>query len=103
AVHSAREYADGTYGFRYDPGISISFKGREIKDVDLWEWWDKVSVSTLILRGSDSDVLNAETAAQMQVRGPKARIVELTGVGHAPMIMDNQQIEIVRGFIIATD
>lgn len=103
AVHSAREYADGTYGFRYDPRVSISFKGCEIKDVDLWEWWDKVSVPTLILRGSDSDVLTAETAAQMQVRGPRARIVELAGVGHAPMIMDNQQIEIVRSFIVATD
>ena len=34
AIHSAREYEDGSYGFRYDPKISISFKEREIKDID---------------------------------------------------------------------
>lgn len=100
AVYSAREYADGSYGFRYDPRISISFRKHEIRDIDLWQQWDQLKASTLVLRGTESDVLSAETAAQMQVRGAKARIVELPGIGHAPMLMDDQQIKIVRNFII---
>ena len=55
---------------------------------------------TLVLRGMQSDVLTIETAAQMQARGAKAKVVELPGVGHAPMIMDDQQIQIVRDFIL---
>ena len=56
---------------------------------------------TLVLRGTESDVLLAETATQMQVRGAKARIVELPGIGHAPMLMDDNQIKIVRDFILS--
>jgi pimeloyl-ACP methyl ester carboxylesterase len=52
------------------------------------------------LRGTESDVLMADTAAQMQVRGAKARIIELPGVGHAPMLMDDNQIKIVRDFVL---
>lgn len=100
AIHSAREYADGSYGFRYDPRIAISFKDREIKDIDLWEQWDQLTNPTLVLRGTESDILTAETAAQMQVRGAKARIVELPGIGHSPMLMDDNQIKIVRDFIL---
>jgi len=34
------------------------------------------------------------------VRGAKARIIELPGIGHAPMLMDDKQISIVRDFIL---
>ena len=101
AIHSAREYEDGSYGFRYDPKISISFKEREIKDIDLWQQWDQLNIPTLVLRGTESDVLSAETTAQMQLRGAKAKIVELPGIGHSPMIMDDYQIKIVRDFILS--
>ncbi len=100
AIHSAREHEDGSYGFRYDPRISISFKEREIKDIDLWNQWDQLHTSTLVVRGVASDVLSSDTAMQMQVRGAKAKIVDLPGVGHAPMLMDDKQIKIVRDFIL---
>ena len=102
AVHSAREYADGTYGFRYDPKIAYSFKAHEITDIDLWQQWDQLTVPALVLRGVESDVLSVQTAAQMQIRGPKAQIVELPGIGHSPMLMDDHQIRIVRDFIKAS-
>lgn len=100
AIHSAHQYEDGSYGFRYDPKIAISFKEHEIRDIYLWEQWDQLKAPTLVLRGMQSDVLTAETAAQMQVCGAKAKVVELSGVGHAPMIMDDQQMQIVRDFIL---
>lgn len=101
AIHSTREYADGSYGFRYDPKIAISFKEHEIKDINLWEQWDQLNIPTLVLRGIESDVLTAEIAAQMQVRGAKARIIELPGIGHAPMLMDDNQIKIVRDWLLS--
>ena len=100
AVHTVREYPDGTYGFRYDPRIAISFQEHEITDIDLWAQWDQLTVPTLVLRGVESDILSAQTAAQMQLRGAKAQIVELPGIGHAPMLMDDNQIKIVRDFIL---
>ena len=99
AIYSMQKYEDGTYGFRYDPRIGTSLKGFEIKDIDLWQQWDQVTVPTLVLRGAESDLLSVDTAAQMKMRGPKAQIVELPGIGHAPTIMNEQQIQIVRNFI----
>ncbi|UJP05174.1 MAG: alpha/beta hydrolase [Nitrosomonas sp.] len=100
AIHSAREYPDGSFGFRYDPRIAISFQSHEIKDIDLWAQWDRLTVPTLVLRGVGSDILSTDTAAQMKLRGAKARIVEFNGVGHSPMLLDVEQIDTVRDFIL---
>jgi pimeloyl-ACP methyl ester carboxylesterase len=101
AIHSMRKFNDGTYGFRYDPKISVSFKEHALQDdVDLWEYWDKLQVPTLVVRGAESDVLLEKTATEMQLRGPKAKIVELPGIGHAPILLDNKQIAIVKNFLL---
>jgi len=44
-------------------------------------------------------LLLAETAKEMTARGPKARLVEFAGVGHAPMLMEQSQTEAVRQFL----
>tara|TARA_R110002073_G_scaffold281321_2_gene445577 strand:+ start:2262 stop:3149 length:888 start_codon:yes stop_codon:yes gene_type:complete len=100
AIHSVRKYNNGTVGFCYDPKISISFKEHVLKDIDLWEQWDQLAVPTLVLRGTESDVLLAETAVTMQARGTKAEIIELSGIGHAPILMDRKQIAIVKNSLL---
>jgi hypothetical protein len=37
------------------------------------------------------------------MRGPKAALTELAGIGHAPTLMHDDQIEIVRAFLLAGD
>jgi hypothetical protein len=46
-------------------------------------------------------MLLAETAQQMTQRGPKATVVEFPGVGHAPALMNEMQIGVVRDFLEA--
>jgi len=100
-IHSARLLDDGTYTFYYDPKISASFKAHALlQDIDLWEYWDLLRVQTLVMRGSESDVLLEETAVQMQERGPKTKVVELPGIGHAPILLDEEQIAIVKNFLL---
>jgi pimeloyl-ACP methyl ester carboxylesterase len=41
----------------------------------------------------------AETAQDMTRRGPKAKLVEFAGIGHAPMLMAADQIKVVRDFL----
>jgi pimeloyl-ACP methyl ester carboxylesterase len=38
----------------------------------------------------------------MTQRGPRAQLVEIAGVGHAPMFFEPDQIAIVRRFLLAT-
>lgn len=101
AIHSVRKFDDGTYGFRYDPRIAESFKRHLTKDIDLWEQWDKLHIPTLVLRGMESDLLSAKTAMEMKVRGNRTQIIELSGIGHAPMLISEDQIKIVNDFLMA--
>ncbi|HSE02388.1 MAG TPA: alpha/beta hydrolase [Burkholderiales bacterium] len=100
-VHGATQHEDGTWGFRYDPGIAIPFRKQPLADVDLWQYWDAITCPTLILRGAQSDLLLKETAAAMTGRGPRPQLVEFAGVGHAPMLMADDQIRVVREFMLA--
>jgi pimeloyl-ACP methyl ester carboxylesterase len=47
-----------------------------------------------------SDLLTKETVAKMADRGPKAKVVEIPGVGHAPTLMHDDQIGLVRDFLL---
>ena len=94
-----RKGDDGIYRPRYDPGIAAAFAVPE-KDLELWLIYDAVRCPTLVLRGELSDLLSPETAAQMTRRGPKAKVIEIDGVGHAPTLMHANQIAIVRDFLL---
>ncbi len=54
-----------------------------------------------MLRGADSGLLLPETAAEMTRRGPRAELVEIAGCGHAPALMDVDQIALVRDWLVA--
>ena len=88
---------DGRFGFVYDPGIAVPF--RDAARADLWPLWDAVACPTLVLRGAESDLLSATTARAMTQRGPKPRLVEFAGVGHAPTLLVRNQVETIVDFL----
>ena len=98
--HVVRSEPDGTLRMHYDPAIAVPFAVRKAgEDVNLWPLYDTLSCPTLLLRGAESDLLTAETARAMAERGPKARCVEFAGVGHAPTLIQPDQIRVVRDFL----
>ncbi len=101
--HGARQHADGNWGFCYDPDIAAPFRKGPAQDVDLWSYWDTITCPTLILRGAESDLLLKTTAEEMQKRGPHAWLVEFSGVGHAPMLMAEDQIAVVKDFLLSPE
>ncbi len=97
-----RKNADGGYRFHYDPKIAEPFKKDMPEgDMELWPVWDAIRCPTLAIRGAQSDLLTKATAQQMTQRGPKAKLVELAGIGHAPTLMHADQIAIVREFLLS--
>jgi pimeloyl-ACP methyl ester carboxylesterase len=95
-----RRNADGTLRLHYDPKLAEPFRANmPEKDLELWDLWDAIRCPTLVLRGAQSDLLTRETCEQMAGRGPKAKVVEIPGVGHAPTLMHEDQIRIVREFL----
>lgn len=96
---STRPDAGGGYRLHYDPGIAEAFRGTAYEDIDFWSLWDQVTCPTLAIRGESSDILSPEVAVLMTKRGPKAKLVEFQGCGHAPALLDAGQIASVRDWL----
>jgi pimeloyl-ACP methyl ester carboxylesterase len=101
--HVVRKNPDGSLRMHYDPGLAVPFLAQPgNKDMDLWSVYDAIRCPTLLLRGEQSDLLTRETAKAMSQRGPRAEVVEIAGVGHAPTLIHEDQIRVVREFLLGT-
>ena len=100
---AVRSNADGSLRMHYDPKIAESFRAAmPEKDLELWPIWDSIRCPTLVLRGALSDLLTRDACDRMAGRGPKARVIEFPGVGHAPTLLHEDQISAVRDFLLAS-
>jgi pimeloyl-ACP methyl ester carboxylesterase len=100
--HVVRKNPDGSLRMHYDPAIAVPFNAElPHRDVELWGLYDAIRCPTLVLRGEQSDLLTREAAKQMALRGPRAKVVEIPDVGHAPTLLHADQIAIVREFLLA--
>ena len=95
-------------GFKphYDPAIALPFKAitpemAAVAEAMLWNSFDAIRAQTLLLRGADSDLLSAQTALAMTQRGPKPVLREFAAVGHAPMLVVDEQVEAVKTFLLS--
>ncbi len=96
-----RRRPDGSYAMHYDPKLAEPFKHLMPEgDLELWPLYDAIRAPMLVVRGALSDLLTRATCDTMQTRGPRARIVEIEGVGHAPTLMHADQIDVVRNFLV---
>jgi pimeloyl-ACP methyl ester carboxylesterase len=100
ARHSARpDTVAGGFRLHYDPKLAQPFRESAGVDLDLWPLWERITCPVLILRGSESDVLPLDIAEAMLTRGPAAELVEFPDVGHAPALMDDAQIDVIRDWL----
>lgn len=107
----------------YDPGIAAPFKSAYlpsnavtaaagvapdaapsgaqsvVPDLQLWTLYDAIACPTLLIRGSESDLVSSEVFEEMQRRGPHAKGLEFAGVGHAPTLMNTEQIVPIEEFL----
>lgn len=90
ALRTFRQREDGMLELDYDPAVI-----RTTRPWVLWLLrpllWRAVRgltarVPVLVVRGALSDILPADVARQMAATSPRARLVEVPDVGHAPML-----------------
>ena len=91
---------------RCDPTIAVPFRAftpqlAAAGEAALWAAYDRLRLPTLLIRGADSDLLSTATAKAMTERGPRARLVEFAGVGHAPTLVAAEQRRAVTGFLLS--
>jgi pimeloyl-ACP methyl ester carboxylesterase len=100
-----RQDRDGYWVRHYDMGLALPFQSvtpesAKADEAALWAAYDAIQCPTLLVRGEKSDLLSLETAQAMTQRGPKAKLVEIAGVGHAPTFLHEDQIAIAKDFLL---
>lgn len=100
-----RQDDNGRWRRHYDLSLALPFKAMTADNAKqgeaaLWAAYDAIRCPVLLVRGSESDLLSQETARQMSERGPRAKVVELPGIGHAPTFMHADQIALAREFFL---
>jgi len=102
--HVVRANPDGSLRMHYDPALAVPFRAQPpAADVELWSLYDQIRCPTMVIRGEQSDLLTRETATEMSRRGPKAKLVEIPGVGHAPTFIHDGRIQLVRELLLGSD
>jgi pimeloyl-ACP methyl ester carboxylesterase len=96
----------GVFELHYDPAIAVPVRSLTQEaaaqgEAVLWQLYDHIKASTLLLRGARSDLLTPETALAMTQRGPRPTLVEFEGVGHAPTLVAANQVDVVASFLLA--
>lgn len=96
------ENANGTPALAYDPDISTPIKaaGAGALVPDLWPLYRTLAQKpTLIVRGETSDLLSPSILERMLAEGDKATAVEVSGIGHAPMLDEPQAMAAITAFL----
>lgn len=105
-THSIEDLLSGGARFAYDPAIAAGLGADPAlaQDINLWPLWEAVkSIPTLLIRGAESDILTPETARQMQQNHPCLSLHEVASTGHAPMLMEPEQIAVIEAWLSERD
>jgi pimeloyl-ACP methyl ester carboxylesterase len=103
-----REDPAGGLALDYDPAISEVFKvsptaAPSAAPPDLWPLFAGLAANRplLLIRGADSDILEAATAERMATAAPHMARVEIAGVGHAPTLEEPAAVAAIDAFLAA--
>lgn len=100
--HSVKLTSSGQYKLAYDPNIAEGMNMKpnsKFKDVSFWKYWHNIHCPILVVRGSKSDILLEETLEQMLSSNLHAESYIVEGAGHAPSLMDEEQIHNIHDWI----
>lgn len=98
--HCVRETAQGRFRWLFDRPIGLGLYFASILRPRLWREWARITAPTLIVRGARSDFLDRATAQRMLDTNRRARLVEIEGVGHMPMLATAAEIETIHDFLL---
>lgn len=90
----------------YDLSLAAGFKQLSPElaaqgEAFLWDAFNALTIPIQVIRGRQSDLLSEKTCLKMLANQPLARLTQIEGVGHAPTLMDAEQIAVVSDFLLS--
>lgn len=94
---NVRRSDSGLYVWKMDP--AARHVGGGVPETDeLWRRYHAIECPILVLRGEHSDILTRDTAARMAAH-PNARVVEVTGAAHPPLLDERDALAALEDFL----
>jgi pimeloyl-ACP methyl ester carboxylesterase len=89
ALGVLRQQPDGRWAWKMDPAyIEQRVKRGAPMRPQLWPALETLPCPTLVVWGTDSDVLSEAQAKRMTTALPKGELVRVPGIGHAPTLVE---------------
>ena len=99
--------SEGSWSKHYDLQLAVPFvmadadpQAAAVGEQLLWHAYEQLDCPILLVRGAQSDLLSDDTAKEMLARNDRARLIQVQGVGHAPTLMHDDQVEPVAAFLL---
>jgi esterase len=101
ALGVLRHRADDRWIWKMDPAyITQRLQHGAPRRPALWPVLQQLPCPTLVVWGTDSDVLSEAQARRMVATLPKGQLVAVPGVGHAPTLMEPAVLEALEHFLV---
>ncbi|KTD36155.1 hydrolase/acyltransferase [Legionella nautarum] len=113
--HSVTELSPGVFISKFDPNIhDFKLSWQSVKeflyhphralegilfDIDLWDFWQKITCPVLVIRGSRSTLLLPEHIKKMKRMHPEVEVFEVEDAGHAPALLELDQHKKIRSWL----
>jgi len=97
---------DGTLVLTYDPRLAEAFAAftPDAAPPPIWDQFDALADTPLmVIRGANSDILSAETAAAMRAHRTRMVSLEVADQGHTPLLAEADVIARIAAFIASCD
>lgn len=98
-----RLYDEGPRGLtiRYDPALRESFLAAfQGPPVDLWPFFDAcLGLPLALIRGANSDLLSAETVAEMRRRRPDMTFADVADRAHVPFLDEPEALAVLGAWL----
>jgi pimeloyl-ACP methyl ester carboxylesterase len=100
ALGVLRQRVDGHWIWKMDPAyIRQRVQHGPPRRPTLWPVLQRLPCPTLVIWGTDSDVLSEAQALRMVETLPKGQLVSVPGVGHAPTLMEPAALSALERFL----
>jgi pimeloyl-ACP methyl ester carboxylesterase len=84
--HNLKQLPNGTWTWKYDKALRSPERGFHASALlNLWDDVRAIHCPTMIVKGSESDILSAESAGKLQSAIPGSCVAVVPGAGHSVM------------------
>lgn len=88
----------------YDPALAVALGQMASAPLDLWPAFEALRrTPALVLRGAVSDILSADTLAEMKRRFPNIETAVIPDRGHAPDLGEPESLRAIADFLAAVE